>query len=130
MTSPLGQYAAVVAAITAVGVVGAWIVASFLKGLGLFVDDASIAGLENMALIAIGAVFGSAVVANGYKQPLHALGARVDKQQTQITTLGAVAAEVNPSAAPVIAEVLAPGTVQPSPVEPKPIEPNENENEL
>lgn len=108
MSSPLGQYAALVAAITSVGVVGAWIVASFLQGLGVFVDNSSIAGLENMALLAIGAVFGSAVVANGYKQPLAAMGTKVDRHTTQITALGAVAAEAHPIAAPVVAAVIAP----------------------
>lgn len=108
MTSPLGQYAAAVAAITAVGVVGAWIVASFLQGLGLFVNADSIGALENMALLALGAVFGSAVVANGYKQPLAALGSKVDRHTAQITAIGSVAAEAVPDAASVVAAVINP----------------------
>ncbi len=109
MTSPLGQYAAIVAAIAAVGVIGAWIIASILQGLGVFVDPAALAGLEKMALLAFGAVFGSAVVANGYKQPLAAMGAKVDRHTAQITTLGVAASEVAPAAtASVIAEVIPP----------------------
>ena len=79
MSSPLGQYAQIVAAISAVGVISAWVVAAFLQGLGLFVDPTAVGSLENIALIAIGAVFGSAVAVNGYKQPVATAASRIDR---------------------------------------------------
>jgi len=63
MNSTLGKYAPITAAITGIGVIAAYLVGT-LAGLAAASD------LEPMALIAIGAIFGSAVVANGHKEPL------------------------------------------------------------
>lgn len=79
MNSPLGKYAPIVAAIVAVGVIGAWIAAELLYGVHVLTVQP--AGLKEVALIAVGAVFGSAVVANGHKEPLRqaaAANARLD----------------------------------------------------
>lgn len=70
MNSPLGVYSQVVAAVVAVGVVGA-AVAAHLVGRG----DAY---LDNLGLLAIGAVFGSAATTNNTKRDLAALHARLD----------------------------------------------------
>lgn len=73
MNSPLGKYAQIVAAITAVGVIGAYIVAVLAS-----IPEAA-AQLKDFALLALGAVFGSAVAVNGYKAPLAAANKRLDK---------------------------------------------------
>ncbi len=76
--SPLGQYAPLVAATSAVGIIAAWIVAEFLAALSAGAIPQP-AGLKEVALIAIGAVFGSAVAVNGYKAPLAAAHKRMDQ---------------------------------------------------
>lgn len=63
MNSPLGKYASITAAFTGIAVIGAYI-AGVLFGL------AGADALQPIAYIAVGAIFGSAVVANGYKEPL------------------------------------------------------------
>lgn len=63
MNSTLGKYAPITAALTGVGVV-----AAFLVGTLFGLPGAS--NLEAIAYIAVGAIFGSAVVANGHKEPL------------------------------------------------------------
>lgn len=63
MNSTLGKYAPITAAITGVGVVGAYV-------LGLLLALPGADNLQPLALIAVGAIFGSAVVANGHKEPL------------------------------------------------------------
>jgi len=70
VNSPLGKYAPVVAAVVAVMIIGAWIAAELAYGVHILVVPPS--GLKEAALIAIGAVFGSAVVANGHKAPMRA----------------------------------------------------------
>ena len=80
MNSPLGKYASIVAAVTAIAVIGAWIVAEFLVTLGIATQNP--AGLKEVALIAVGAVFGSAVAVNGWKQPLVAAHDRIDMLET------------------------------------------------
>lgn len=82
MSSPLGKYAAAVAAISAVGIIAAWIFAEFLLALGI--SQASPAGLKEVALIAVGAVFGSAVAVNGWKQPTEAAHKRIDVLETTL----------------------------------------------
>lgn len=78
--SPLGQYAPLAATVASLGVIGAYVLALLLQGLGaLSSDPAAIDGLQNLALIAAGAVFGSAVAVNGWKQPVAALHSRVDQ---------------------------------------------------
>jgi len=76
MNSPLGKYAPVVAAVSAVGIIAAWIIAEFMLAMGI--SSNSPAGLKEVALIAVGAVFGSAVAVNGWKQPTEAAHQRID----------------------------------------------------
>lgn len=63
MNSTLGKYAPITAAVTGVGVVAAY-------AIGILFGLPGAANLQPLALIAIGAIFGSAVVANGHKEPL------------------------------------------------------------
>jgi hypothetical protein len=80
-SSPLGQYAPLVASVTAIGIVGAYVVSLFIPTIPI---DARVQ-LGQLALFAIGAVFGSAVTVNGYKAPLASAHARLDRLQTAIT---------------------------------------------
>ena len=80
MSSPLGKYAAVVAAIVSLGVIAAWIIAEFLVSLGISTNQP--AGLKEMAFIAIGQVLGSAVAVNGWKQPIEAAHHRIDELES------------------------------------------------
>lgn len=85
MNSPLGAYAPRVAAVSAIIVIGLWgaiqvliVLAPLLGFEGRLVEPP---GLSPVAFIVIGAVFGSAVVANGYKEPIRvaaAANARLD----------------------------------------------------
>lgn len=75
--SPLGQYAAPVAAIVSLGIIGAWVVAEFLHGLSMLTTQP--AGLKELALVAAGAIFGSAVAVNGYRAPVAAAHKRLDR---------------------------------------------------
>ena len=74
MNSPLGNYAPRVAAISAVLIIGLWALIQLLiviaPALGFDGELREPPGLSPVALIVIGAVFGSAVVANGHKEPL------------------------------------------------------------
>lgn len=76
--SPLGQYAPLVAAVVAVGIIGATLLA-LLFGNRLGIAQPSIDDLKFLAGIAVGAVFGSAVAVNGYKAPLDAVHKRLDE---------------------------------------------------
>lgn len=88
--SPLGQYAPLVATVTALGVIGAYLVA-LLFGGNLGIPETSLNNLQNIALIAVGAVFGSAVSVNGWKQPLAATHSRLDKLEKDVTLTAATA---------------------------------------
>lgn len=79
--SPLGKYAQIVAAAVALAAIGAWILGEFLTGLGIM-DPAARSGLKEVALIAIGAVFGSAAAINGVKEPIDAAHTRIDRLET------------------------------------------------
>lgn len=74
MNSPLGTYAPRVAAVSAILVIGLWgaiqliIVMAPILGLEGHITEPP--GLSPVAFIVIGAVFGSAVVANGHKEPI------------------------------------------------------------
>jgi hypothetical protein len=70
MGSPLGNYATIVAAVVAVGTIAAAIVAHLINVGDPFLD--------NIALIAIGAVFGNAAAVNGTKRDLTAVHTRLD----------------------------------------------------
>jgi hypothetical protein len=95
--SPLGAYAPLVASVAAIGIIGAWIIGEFLAVL--HPGSISPAGLKEVALIAIGAVFGSAVAVNGYKAPLAATHTRLDATNTKLAALGTVVANSSPEAA-------------------------------
>lgn len=81
MNSPLGKYSQLVAAIVAVAIIGAYILAVMLKNI-FGMDQASIEDLKILALIAVGAVFGSAATINGVKAPLDSAHQRIDKLET------------------------------------------------
>lgn len=76
VNSPLGKYGQAVAAVTAILIIAAWIVAEFMRGLDLFNSQPS--GLKEVALIAVGAVFGAAATINGVKAPIDAAHRRLD----------------------------------------------------
>jgi len=76
MNSPLGKYAQLVAAVLAVAIIGAWISAELLYSARVIPVQPS--GLKEVALIAVGAVFGSAAAINGVKAPLESAHSRID----------------------------------------------------
>lgn len=86
MNSPLGKYAPLVASVTALGVVGAYILAVLLAAPADNLND-----LKDFALIAIGAVFGSAVGVNGWKRDVTALHTRLDSMAVPPSGDGTVA---------------------------------------
>lgn len=71
MNSPLGKYSQAVASVVAVGIIGAYIGAVLLA-----LPAAS--DLQSVALLAVGAVFGSAAAVNGYKRDQVAIQKRLD----------------------------------------------------
>jgi hypothetical protein len=83
--SPLGAFAAPVAAIAAIGIIGAYLASLFLPGM----DAIARTNIQDAAFVALGAVFGSAVAVNGYKAPLTSAHARLDKLQSAITATAA-----------------------------------------
>jgi hypothetical protein len=105
VSSPLGKYASVVAAIAALVLIGAWILGLLLRhALGLV--DADLAQLQNGAFIATGAVFGAAASVNGWKQPLTAFGTKLDAHTAQIGVLATAVVAAHPEVAPAIAAVV------------------------
>ena len=81
MNSHLGKYSQAVAASIAVGIIAAYILAVLLRRL-LDLEGTDIENLKVLALIAVGAVFGSAATINGVKAPLDSAHARIDKIET------------------------------------------------
>ncbi len=81
MNSPLGKYSQVVAASIAVAIIGAYL-AAVLFGDWLGIATLNVDRLQVLALIAIGAVFGSAATVNGVKAPIDAAHNRIDKIET------------------------------------------------
>lgn len=81
MNSPLGKYSQIVAAGIAIAIVGAYLV-SLMFGPLLGIGSEERRDLSVIALIAIGAVFGSAATINGVKAPLDAAHQRIDKIET------------------------------------------------
>lgn len=81
MNSPLGKYGQLVAAVTAVGVIGAYVFATLFGEL-LSLGNGAAPSLKEFALIAIGAVFGAAATVNGVKSPIDAAHSRIDKIET------------------------------------------------
>lgn len=87
MNSPLGKYAPVAAFITTVGVIAAYLLALMLqKVLGM--TDGQVGSLHDFAILAFGAIVGSAVAVNGWKQPLASAHERIDRLEaaTQVST--------------------------------------------
>lgn len=76
--SPLGQYAPLVATLSSLGIIGAYLVV-LVFGAALNVSPENVQSLQSVALLAVGAVFGSAVSVNGWKQPLQAVHKRLDE---------------------------------------------------
>lgn len=81
MNSPLGKYSQVVAAGIAVALIGAYLVGVLFQSL-LGITDENVGRLQIVALIALGAVFGSAATINGVKAPLDAAHNRLDRIET------------------------------------------------
>jgi hypothetical protein len=71
VNSPLGQYSQIVAAIVAVGVIGIYAAGTLLS--------VNVEAIKEFALIALGAVFGSAATVNGVKRDVQAIQTRLDK---------------------------------------------------
>lgn len=67
--SPLGQYAAKVAAIASIGIVAAYIAAVVVQHW-IGVSDSALADLKALAFLAAGTIFGSSIGINGVKQQL------------------------------------------------------------
>jgi len=78
VNSPLGKYSQAVAAVTAMSIIGVYLVAVLMAGV-LSLDAPRIEDLKTLALIAVGAVFGSAATINGVKAPLDSAHNRIDK---------------------------------------------------
>jgi hypothetical protein len=97
MNSPLGKYSQAVAAVVAVSIISAYLLAVLLGEL-LSLPPASIDRLQVLALIAVGAVFGSAATINGVKAPLDAAHNRIDRLEaaTKIPTHGVYPIEPEP----------------------------------
>lgn len=89
MNSPLGKYSQAVAAGVAVALIGAYLIAVLTQNL-LGITDENVGRLQIVALIALGAVFGSAATINGVKAPLDAAHSRIDRLEngTGIQTHG------------------------------------------
>lgn len=87
--SPLGKYAQIVAAVIAVGVIGLWAVAELAYSADLLTHAPD--SLRTAALLALGAVFGSAAAINGVKEPIDSAHQRIDhiENATGIPTHGA-----------------------------------------
>lgn len=75
--SPLGKYAPLVATVTALVVICGYVIALVLPSLN--VPQSNLSDLQAIAFVAIGAIFGSAVSVNGWRQPLNAVHKRLDE---------------------------------------------------
>lgn len=78
MNSPLGKYAPAVAAFTCGGIIVAYVFA-LLFGKALAIEPTAVSAMHDLAILAFGAVVGSAVAVNGWKQPVAAMHERLDK---------------------------------------------------
>lgn len=77
VNSPLGQYGPLVASVTALAVIGAFILAVFVRtALGMI--DADINSLRELALLALGAVFGAASAVASNRSEIAAANKRLD----------------------------------------------------
>lgn len=93
MNSPLGRYSQITAALIAIGVIAVWVLVEALYAAGAVATQPE--GLKTAALLALGAVFGSAATINGVKAPLDSAHSRIDKIEasTGIQTHGAYMTE-------------------------------------
>lgn len=89
MNSPLGKYSQLVAAVVAITIIISYIAAVVFQHF-LAIDLTQVENLKILALIAVGAVFGSAATINGVKAPLDSAHSRIDKLElgTKIPTHG------------------------------------------
>lgn len=87
--SPLGKYAQIVAAIAALAILGSDLLALLFNRV-LTIDGSSLAALDRLATFALGAIFASAAVVNGVKEPIESAHYRIDKLErgTGIDTHG------------------------------------------
>jgi hypothetical protein len=81
MNNPFGKYGQLVAASVAIAIIGAYLFTVVFGELAR-VPITSVDRLQVLALIAIGAVFGSAATINGVKAPLDSAHHRIDKLET------------------------------------------------
>lgn len=77
MSNPLGGYGPLIASITAVGIIGAFILSVFLQGV-LGLSDQAVQSLREIALLAVGAVFGSAATVASSNSAINAANKRLD----------------------------------------------------
>lgn len=85
MQSPLGKYAPLVAAFASASILAVYL-ASLLFGNVLQMDIVSKTNLQDLAFIAAGVIFGSAVTVNGWKTPLAAAHTRIDRLEQEVNT--------------------------------------------
>jgi hypothetical protein len=81
VNSPLGKYSQAVAAGIAVAIIGAYIISIMFSRM-LALEISQVENLKVLALIAVGAVFGSAATINGVKAPLDSAHTRIDTIET------------------------------------------------
>lgn len=99
-TSPLGAYAPLVAAVTSVGVIAAYVVA-------LLVNSPNASQLQPLALLAIGAVLGGATAVNGWKSTTSSLDSRVSTVEANAVNTATVAAQTAATVAATTAVTIA-----------------------
>lgn len=87
MATPLGKYSQVVAAGLAVFTVVSWTASEFLSAAGLLAQQPS--GLKEVALIAIGAVFGAVATVNGIKPDIDAASRKAELAHDRLDTIDA-----------------------------------------
>jgi hypothetical protein len=87
VNSPLGKYGQLVAAALALIIVCAWIVAELLYGMDTL--RVQPAGLKEVALIAVGAVFGAAATVNGVKGDIEAADHKASLAHARLDASGA-----------------------------------------
>jgi hypothetical protein len=76
--SPLGKYSQVIAAVTALLLIGSYVLALIFQE-ALHVSQGSVDRLQLFAGVAVGAVFGAAATVNGVKEPIESAHTRIDR---------------------------------------------------
>jgi hypothetical protein len=110
LRSPLGKYGQLVAAVTAIGLIGAYIIALLFQD-ALRIQAGSLDRLQLFAGVAVGAVFGAASAINGVKEPIDSAHNRIDhiERASGIMTHGSYPIEPPPP------DPTVPGTTTPGP---------------